>query len=106
MALLFECMGKCCRNMLDTADIVRDGDLSPITSLSSGTTRYRLQLENSIEDQPTVLECRLEARITPPYLPRNCAPKELFRCALVLCSLSCLHFAHLLLVRRLKPFSP
>ena len=22
MALLFECMGKCCRNMLDTADIV------------------------------------------------------------------------------------
>src|SRR6184192_2767491 len=24
MALLFECMGKCCRNMLDTADIVRD----------------------------------------------------------------------------------
>src|SRR5438270_923152 len=24
VALLFECMGKCCRNMLDTADIVRD----------------------------------------------------------------------------------
>src|SRR2546421_7896945 len=24
MALLFECIGKCCRNMLDTADIVRD----------------------------------------------------------------------------------
>src|SRR5437667_10599734 len=24
MALLFECMGKCCRNMLDTADIVRE----------------------------------------------------------------------------------
>ena len=27
MALLFECMGKCCRNMLDTADIVRDACL-------------------------------------------------------------------------------
>ena len=27
MALLFECMGKCCRNMLDTADIVREAML-------------------------------------------------------------------------------
>jgi len=30
MALLFECMGKCCRNMLDTADIVRDAWLQQL----------------------------------------------------------------------------
>src|SRR6266852_470054 len=31
MALLFECMGKCCRNTLDTADIVRDACLHQLS---------------------------------------------------------------------------
>src|SRR5438445_6558772 len=84
----------------------RNGDLSPITSLSSVRLDIVCSSKILLRTTPTVLECRLEARTTPPYLPRNCAPKELFRCALVLCSPSCLHFAHLLLVRRLKPFSP
>jgi hypothetical protein len=38
MALLFECMLKCAQRVLDTADIVRDGDLSPIGS--SGMRGY------------------------------------------------------------------
>src|SRR2546427_6651026 len=81
-------------------------DLAPITSLSSVRLDIVCSSKILLRTTPTVLECRLEARTAPPYLPRNCAPKELFRCALVLCSPSCLHFAHLLLVRRLKPFSP
>jgi hypothetical protein len=28
MALFYECMPKCTQNVLDTADIVRDGDVS------------------------------------------------------------------------------
>jgi hypothetical protein len=31
MALFFECMPSCARKVLDTADIVRDGDFSPTT---------------------------------------------------------------------------
>ena len=30
MALSFECMQTCASKVLDTADIVRDGDVSPI----------------------------------------------------------------------------
>src|SRR5260370_36307535 len=33
MALLFECMGRCCRNTLDTADIVRDACYQQVWSL-------------------------------------------------------------------------
>jgi len=29
MALFFECMQQCARKALDTADIVRDGDITP-----------------------------------------------------------------------------
>jgi hypothetical protein len=29
MALFFECMQQCAQKVFDTADIVRDGDLSP-----------------------------------------------------------------------------
>jgi hypothetical protein len=29
MALFFECMPQCAQKVFDTADIVRDGDLSP-----------------------------------------------------------------------------
>ena len=35
MALVFECTSECARNPLDTADIVRDGDLSTTTELLS-----------------------------------------------------------------------
>jgi hypothetical protein len=31
MALFYECIQKCSQNVLDTADIVRDGDISSIT---------------------------------------------------------------------------
>jgi hypothetical protein len=46
MALFFECMEKSCRNMLDTADIVRDACLrhlrighsvGPVPAIMSGT---------------------------------------------------------------------
>ena len=30
MALFFECMLECARKVIDTADIVRDGDLSTV----------------------------------------------------------------------------
>jgi hypothetical protein len=30
MALLLECMQQCARKMLDTADIVREGDVTPV----------------------------------------------------------------------------
>ena len=33
MALHHECMQRCARKSLDTADIVRDGDFSPTTHL-------------------------------------------------------------------------
>jgi hypothetical protein len=33
MALFSECMLECARKLLDTADIVRDGDFSPIICL-------------------------------------------------------------------------
>src|SRR2546428_13942029 len=36
MALLFECMGKCCRNMLDTADIVRDACFRQLLFVRAG----------------------------------------------------------------------
>ena len=36
MALFFECMGKCCRNLLDTAGIVRDACLRPQDNLREG----------------------------------------------------------------------
>ena len=39
MALLFECMGKCCRNMLDTADIVRDACFRQLL-LREGVHKY------------------------------------------------------------------
>ena len=29
MALFYECIQKCARKLLDTADIVRDGDVTP-----------------------------------------------------------------------------
>ncbi len=32
MALFYECMLKCARKLLDTADIVRDGDLRGVLS--------------------------------------------------------------------------
>ena len=31
MALCYQCIQKCSQNVLDTADIVRDGDFSPVT---------------------------------------------------------------------------
>jgi hypothetical protein len=34
MALFSERMRKCARNLLDTADIVRDGDVTPIIARS------------------------------------------------------------------------
>ena len=40
MALFYECMQKCAQNVLDTADIVRDGDVSPI-SLCKSADRAR-----------------------------------------------------------------
>src|ERR1700691_1793529 len=44
MALFFECMLQCAQKVLDAADIVRDGDLSPIDSLGSVcyTSLFRL----------------------------------------------------------------
>ena len=30
MALFFECMWQCAQKVLDAADIVRDGDFSPV----------------------------------------------------------------------------
>jgi len=35
MALFFECMPSCPRKTLDTADIVRDGDFSPVIEVAS-----------------------------------------------------------------------
>jgi hypothetical protein len=35
MALFFECMPSCARKVLDTADIVRDGDFAPIHDVIS-----------------------------------------------------------------------
>src|SRR6059036_779279 len=40
MALLFECMGKCCRNMLNTADIVRDACFRQVTRPSDLCTIF------------------------------------------------------------------
>jgi hypothetical protein len=34
MALLVECVEECARKVLDTADIVRDGDLSTIDQMA------------------------------------------------------------------------
>jgi hypothetical protein len=36
MALFYECMQKCAQNVLDTADIVREGDFSPLKTIATG----------------------------------------------------------------------
>src|SRR5215472_476557 len=43
MALLLECMQKCCRKLLDTADIVRDGDFSPFTTAPTAVCARRVR---------------------------------------------------------------
>jgi uncharacterized protein len=43
MALLFECMGKCCRNTLNTADIVRDA------CLQQSSARARINTNRSMD---------------------------------------------------------
>jgi hypothetical protein len=42
MALFNECMQECAQKVFDTADIVRDGDLSPV----SGRSRTSENLEH------------------------------------------------------------
>jgi hypothetical protein len=39
MALFHECMQSCVHILLDTADIVRDGDLSPVGVLAIAANR-------------------------------------------------------------------
>jgi hypothetical protein len=41
MALFSECMQSCARKTLDTADILRDGDLSPVESNEPRMQRER-----------------------------------------------------------------
>jgi len=52
MALLFECMPQCARKALDAAHIVRDGDVSPITSRRQPTS-----IKSSFSTE-TPLPCR------------------------------------------------
>ena len=52
MALLFECMLQCARKLLDTADIVRDGDFSPTITLEQ-LGEYRLMLRLSDFSRPS-----------------------------------------------------
>jgi hypothetical protein len=44
MALFVECMQECARKVLDTADIIRDGDFSPITPLRVENSILRTRL--------------------------------------------------------------
>ncbi len=50
MALFYECMQKCAQKVLDTADIVRDGDFSPNmqTSISHGRAEAPVQSRKSL----------------------------------------------------------
>ena len=41
MALFYECMQLCARKVIDTADIVRDGDVSTTIQLSVQNERLR-----------------------------------------------------------------
>ena len=43
MALFFECMLECARKVIDTADIVRDGDLSTVDGSFDSSVSCRLQ---------------------------------------------------------------
>ena len=45
MALFYECMQQCARKALDSADIVRDGDLSPTIIFSWNVLRPFCLLE-------------------------------------------------------------
>ena len=42
MALFHECTLQCAQKGLDTADIVRDGDLSPLETIAGGLDYFRL----------------------------------------------------------------
>jgi len=44
MALFNECMQSCAHIVLDTADIVRDGDLSPIDALGIHPENLRVAM--------------------------------------------------------------
>src|SRR4030081_3502836 len=44
MALFYECMERCAHIVLDIADIVRNGDFSPTTSISESLYRQRASL--------------------------------------------------------------
>jgi hypothetical protein len=41
MALFNECMQWCAPKVLDTADIVRDGDLSPVETIAGSLNYFR-----------------------------------------------------------------
>jgi hypothetical protein len=51
MALLYECIQKCVRKPLDTADIVRDGDVTPTTPSSKGVTLLSLDIRGDPESE-------------------------------------------------------
>ena len=44
MALFSECRAQCAQTVLDTADIVRDGDITPTDRYGSQTDRQDAQL--------------------------------------------------------------
>src|SRR5215475_3823791 len=48
MALFLECIQKCCRKLLDTADIVRDGDFSPTDPLRQNQIMSTARIEEAI----------------------------------------------------------
>ncbi len=58
MALFNECMQECARKGLDTADIVRDGDLTPIDE-----TAYQVEASNNFRfaDHPGAITERNDA---------------------------------------------
>jgi len=64
MALFSECMRKCARKVLDTADIVREGDFSPVIPISD-SARWPMPCWNS------EFVCADNSRLTKPFLQHD-----------------------------------
>ena len=75
MALFFECMEQCAQKVLDAADIVRDGDFSPI-----GQQFHRLPttIQEPLASPAPFLTPQVRALLTPdPPLPLICSTRPI-----------------------------
>ena len=80
MALFHECMQECPRKALDTADIVRDGDFSPVTgsfSVAGGRPNLAAHLSD-LSAQNFALDLGKVKRIVIRNQPNAVRPDSAF----------------------------